>query len=65
MRLASAIVIATVVAASTLLAHHSPAAFKLDSQVTIEGTVSRFDWTNPHVYIYLDTTSVTGERRSG
>ena len=45
----------------TVSAHHSPAAFRLDSQVTIQGTVTRFDWTNPHTYIYVNTTTVTGQ----
>lgn len=40
-------------------AHHSPAAFDLASQVTIQGRVSRFDWANPHVYIYVDTATGT------
>jgi hypothetical protein len=57
-----AAVATTIALTSTVSAHHSPAAFKTDSQITIEGTVRRFDWTNPHVYIYLDTTSVTGEK---
>jgi hypothetical protein len=42
-------------------AHHSPAAFDLASQITIQGKVSRFDWTNPHVYIYVTTTGAAGE----
>jgi hypothetical protein len=35
-------------------AHHSFALFDHVNRVTVTGTVSKFDWTNPHVYIYLD-----------
>jgi hypothetical protein len=42
-------------------AHHSPAAFDLAAQITLQGKVSRFDWTNPHVYIYVTTTGAAGE----
>jgi hypothetical protein len=42
------------------VAHHSPAAFDEDSVVRVEGTVSRFDWRNPHVYIYVDATDAAG-----
>jgi len=34
--------------------HHSQAAFDHDSVVTLQGTVSRYEWSNPHVYLYLD-----------
>jgi hypothetical protein len=40
--------------AETASAHHSPAAFSRDSQITIQGTISRLDWTNPHVYIFVN-----------
>jgi len=49
------------VVADPALAHHSPASFDQTSQVTIQGTVTRLDWTNPHVYIYVDTKAVTGD----
>jgi len=43
------------------VAHHSPAAFDRDSTVVIQGTVTRFDWKNPHVYIYVDGTNDAGQ----
>ncbi|HEX4023172.1 MAG TPA: DUF6152 family protein [Steroidobacteraceae bacterium] len=36
------------------LAHHSFAMFDHSHQIKLYGTVARFQWTNPHVYIYLD-----------
>ncbi len=35
-------------------AHHSFALFDHVNRVTVTGTVTKFDWTNPHVYVYLD-----------
>ena len=47
--------------ASPVFGHHSPAAFDLDSVVALQGTVSRFDWRNPHVYIYVEVSNDSGE----
>jgi hypothetical protein len=41
-------------AAHGAAAHHSFALFDHVNRVTVTGTVVKFDWTNPHVYIYLD-----------
>ncbi len=32
-------------------AHHSPAAYDLQAQVTVAGTVADYEWGNPHVYV--------------
>jgi hypothetical protein len=47
--------IAALVAAFALpaAAHHSFAMFDNDHQIKISGTVSKFDWANPHIYIFL------------
>ena len=42
-------------AVAPLWAHHSIAAEYDDKKpITLRGTVTRFEWTNPHVYLYLD-----------
>ena len=35
-------------------AHHSFAMFDTTRRVTLEGTVTAFEWTNPHAYIESD-----------
>ncbi|MBT6209719.1 MAG: hypothetical protein HOI35_06840 [Woeseia sp.] len=35
------------------LGHHSPARFSDDQIVSVFGTVVRFDWKNPHVYLVV------------
>jgi hypothetical protein len=42
-------------------AHHSGSIFDSSTVVAVEGTISRFSWTNPHVYIYVETSDAAGE----
>src|SRR5712672_4857276 len=41
-------------------AHHSSAAFDVEHMVTLKGTVTNFEWSNPHVFIYLDVKDDKG-----
>ena len=52
---------ATCLVAAPARAHHSPAQFDQNAQITVQGKVTRLDWTNPHVYIYIETRGVNGE----
>ena len=47
-------------AASGALAHHSTAMFDMQHTITIKGTVTQFDWTNPHTFIFMDVASSAG-----
>ena len=42
------------------LAHHSFAMFDLGKQVSLNGTVKEFEWTNPHAWIEINVPSDTG-----
>ncbi len=44
-------------------AHHSYAMFDLGKTVTLEATVVRFKWQNPHAFIEADVTSPGGTER--
>jgi Family of unknown function (DUF6152) len=44
----------------SLLAHHSTAMYDMANPVTVKGAVKRFEWTNPHAFIYLDVTDEKG-----
>jgi uncharacterized protein DUF6152 len=44
-------------------AHHSFAMFDTAKRVTLVGTVTAFEWTNPHVYIELDVPDDKGAVR--
>ena len=43
------------------LAHHSQAMFDTSKEVLIKGTVERFEWTNPHMYLIVRTVGEDGK----
>ena len=42
--------------AASAHAHHSTAMYDTQNPVTITGKVTRFEWTNPHAFVYLEVT---------
>ena len=53
--------ILAVVMSAPLLAHHSFAAeFDVNKPVTLTGTVTRLEWANPHIWVYLDVADERG-----
>lgn len=48
--------------ASPVSSHHSNAGLNMDSVATIEGTVTAFNWRNPHVYFTVEATDESGEQ---
>jgi hypothetical protein len=42
-------------------AHHSQAMFDNSTEILIEGTVARFDWVNPHMYLIVATIGPDGK----
>jgi hypothetical protein len=52
---------ATVLCGAPAVAHHSMAFYDQSQEILIEGTVARFDWVNPHMYLYIETESPDGE----
>ena len=42
-------------------AHHSQAMFDTTREVLFEGTVVRFDWVNPHMYVIIETRGPDGK----
>jgi hypothetical protein len=63
-----AIIIGSVIMASVLFtaarstAHHSFAAeFDANKPITLTGVVTKVDWTNPHVWFYIDVKDKDGK----
>jgi Family of unknown function (DUF6152) len=56
--------LATFLAAGALvtpaLAHHSFTMFDMTKRITLVGTVTSFEWTNPHSYIEVDAPDEKG-----
>jgi len=46
---------------ASLRAHHGLAAFDTKHTVRMEGTVTKFEWINPHAYIYADLKDENGK----
>lgn len=46
----------------TALAHHAfSAEYDAQKPVTLKGTVTKMEWTNPHGWIYVDVKDETGK----
>jgi hypothetical protein len=43
-------------------AHHSTAMYNMANPTTVTGVVKRFEWTNPHAFIYLEVTDGNGNK---
>jgi hypothetical protein len=57
------VVLGSLIAASAgapIYAHHSPAAFDQGKEIRIAGTVSKFAYNNPHIYLTIDTVGSDG-----
>jgi len=48
------------IGSTAALAHHSFSNFDMDQSLTLTGTVKRWEWTNPHSYLYVDVTDDKG-----
>jgi hypothetical protein len=43
------------------MAHHGVAGYDMTKTIALHGTVSKFDWSNPHVVVYVDAKNEGGE----
>ena len=56
-----AFIVALSGAAAPALAHHSlQSEYDINQSITLKGTVTKVDWVNPHVYVYLDVKDDKG-----
>ncbi len=52
-------------ALTPLLAHHSvPAEYDVNKTITIQGMVTRTEWTNPHAHFWVDARNDDGRAAS-
>ena len=64
MRIRSAALLALTFTAAPALAHHSFAMFDMKKEVTADGVVTDFRWTNPHSWAHVDVTAKDGSKTS-
>lgn len=56
-----AALILTSLCAAPVLAHHSHAMYEAERRITVTGTATELQWSNPHVWLYMEGTDDTGE----
>lgn len=65
MRIRVAVVVVGIgllLAARSLTAHHAfSAEFDASKPIKLTGAVTKFDWTNPHAWIYIDAKDESGK----
>lgn len=49
------------VSSKPVFAHHGVAGYDMAKTIAVHGTVTKFDWSNPHVVVYMDAKSDSGE----
>jgi hypothetical protein len=60
-RTATFLVLAAFMAAGSAWAHHNMSAlFDFNDRVTLNGTLTKMDWRNPHIYLSVDAKRGTG-----
>jgi hypothetical protein len=57
--LAAALIVGA--ASHTAVAHHSTAMFEAEKRVTLSGTITDFQWTNPHAWIQVTVAGADGK----
>ena len=57
---ALALVLGAMLAITPLFAHHSTAMYDMNNPVTVNGVVKKFEWTNPHAFVYLEVKDAKG-----
>ena len=58
-------VCASLLLAVPVAAHHAfSLEFDADKPITLEGTVTRVEWINPHAWLHIDVESDSGETES-
>jgi hypothetical protein len=58
---AMAAVASLLILSGPVAAHHGVAGYDMTKTITVHGTVTKFDWSNPHVVVYLDAKNESGE----
>src|SRR5215475_10539416 len=57
--------LASLFATVSLWAHHSPSAiFDMSKRIGRTGTLTKIDWINPHIVVYIDAKAEDGKAES-
>lgn len=64
-RLALSVCLAGLLAGSALAHHNMSALFDFSQRFTTSGTLSKVDWRNPHIYLFVDVKNEKGRLKPG
>jgi len=56
----AAMALTLALAAGSAAAHHSFSVFNMQERIDISGTVREVQWTNPHIWVWVDVTEDDG-----
>ena len=54
------VAVALLMVSASAFAHHGMTTYDLERRITMKGTVTRFDFANPHVLLHFDVKDVKG-----
>jgi len=58
---AAALILVGLLMPGSLAAHHSPSAvFDMSKPFVLKGTLTKVDWVNPHIVIFIDAAAADG-----
>ena len=60
-RIFLAVVLAVIVGGSTWAHHNMSALFDFSQRFTRTGTLTKIDWRNPHIYVFVDVKNEQGQ----
>ena len=60
-RILTAAAVAALCTAGGAVAHHSYAAFDRTKTVTVNGVVEEIEWTNPHIWVFVQAPGPDGK----
>src|SRR5215470_4847201 len=60
MKIRLLVLFAALASAASAYAHHSTAMYDMNHPVTVSGVVKRFEWTNPHAFVFLEVKDEKG-----
>jgi DNA/RNA endonuclease YhcR with UshA esterase domain len=60
MKVRVCVLLLTLVSAAPMFAHHSTSMYDMNHPVTVTGVVKKFEWTNPHAFVYLEVKDEKG-----
>jgi Family of unknown function (DUF6152) len=59
----SALAIGLLIVSNSVFAHHGISTYDLARTITLTGTISDFDWANPHCLVHMDVKDDRGDVR--